>query len=581
MSPVLRAAAARALQRTGLYGAVRALRKLGRDPRRWRHVLDVRADLRAFRRQYRFLAEAGRRVPPRARVLIVSLSDAVSEVKTESMLAKALQMYGGEPWHLTLSWCGRGHAYYRVFDGGRLVRFDRYLPTVLPAEVERAIDDLGTADTVKAFQFHDIEVGRLALASYFRSYHQGKIDLADAQARARLRPLLARGVAEVLAAERMLDEVRPDLILVHDALYVGVGPVFESALKRGIPAVQWIGCQRDDALTIKRFDFATRREHPVSLSEQTWDAVRAQPWTEQEERELMGDFEERYESGRWQSYYNKAYGTLLAPEILRGQLGLDPAKKTAVIFSHILWDSTLFWGTDLFGDYEEWLVETVRAACRNTDVNWVVKLHPQNVWKLKRDRFDPVPMEEKMLAARIGPLPPHVKLLKADADVNTYSLFQLTDYCLTVRGTIGIEMAAFGIPVLTAGTGRFSWRGFTVDSATREEYLRRLARIQDVPRLTPEQTALAKRYAHTLFLHRPYRFRTFELTYKTLQEIGHPLDHNVAIHACSAAELEAAPDLAAFARWALDTRNLDYLAAPNSAAAESSAVTSVTGGEAA
>lgn len=578
MSPLLRAAAARALQRTGLYGAVRALRRLGRDPRRWRHLLDARADLRAFRRQYGFLAEAGARVPPRARVLIVSLSDAVSEVKTESMLAKALQMHGGEPWRLTLSWCGRGHAYYRVFGEDRLVRFDRYLPAALPAEVEQAIDRLRTAEAVKAFQFHEIEVGRLALASYFRSYHQGKIDPADPQAWARLRPLLARGVAEVLAAERMLDEVRPDLIVVHDALYVGVGPVFESALKRGIPAVQWIGCQRDDALTIKRFDFATRREHPVSLSEHTWDAVRAQPWTEQEERELMGDFEERYESGRWQSYYNKAHGTLLAPETVRSQLGLDPAKKTAVIFSHILWDSTLFWGTDLFGDYEEWLVETVRAACRNTDVNWVVKLHPQNVWKLKRDRFDPVPMEEKVLAARIGPLPPHVKLLKADADVNTYSLFELTDYCLTVRGTIGLEMAVFGIPVLTAGTGRFSWRGFTVDSATREDYLARLARIQDIPRPTPEQTVLAKRYAHTLFLRRPCRFHAFQLVYKTFEDLGHPLDHNVAIHARSSAELEAAPDLAAFARWALDTRDLDYLAAPDGSPVEPSAVISVTGG---
>ena len=41
---------------------------------------------------------------------------------------------------------------------------------------------------------------------------------------------------------------------------------------------------------------------------------------------------------------------------------LDPERKTAAIFSHILYDATFFYGESLFADYEEWLVEAVRAA---------------------------------------------------------------------------------------------------------------------------------------------------------------------------------------------------------------------------
>ncbi len=54
---------------------------------------------------------------------------------------------------------------------------------------------------------------------------------------------------------------------------------------------------------------------------------------------------------------------------LRERFDLDRSKKTAFIFPHILSDSALFWGKCLFPNYEEWFVETVRAACANDRVN--------------------------------------------------------------------------------------------------------------------------------------------------------------------------------------------------------------------
>src|SRR5207247_2842701 len=170
-----------------------------------------------------------------------------------------------------------------------------------------------------------------------------------------------------------------------------------------------------------------------------------------------------------------------AAEEGREQLGLDPGKKTAVVFSHLLWDATFFYGTDVFDNYEEWLVETVRAACRNPSLNWVIKLHPANIWKVRRE--DPTAdfMEERVLRQRVGPLPAHVKVVRPETDINTYSFFLVMDYCLTVRGTIGMEAPCYVIPVVTAGTGRYSGRGFTVDSRDRDEYLARLAALETVP----------------------------------------------------------------------------------------------------
>src|SRR5439155_8126171 len=219
-----------------------------------------------------------------------------------------------------------------------------------------------------------------------------------------------------------------------------------------------------------------------------------------------------------------------------------------------------FYGEDLFADQEEWFVETVRAASENPRVNWIVKLHPANVRKLRREGLAGELDEERAIRERIGELPAHVAVLRPESDVSTRSIFEAADYGITIRGSIGVELPCFGVPVLTAGTGFYSGLGFTVDSGSAEEYLARLRRIEEIPPLTAEETLLAKRHAYALFRLRPTRFTSFSTVIRPLEELGHPLDHDLLVNVRSHEELERAPDLRAFAHWAAETRELDYLA---------------------
>src|SRR5208283_4163784 len=155
---------------------------------------------------------------------------------------------------------------------------------------------------------------------------------------------------------------------------------------------------------------------------------------------------------------------------LRERLSLDPNKKTAFIFPHILWDAALFWGKSLFRDFEEWFVETVRLACANDNLNWVIKIHPANRRVRESGSLQGEYAEVVTLRKYIGKLPPHIVMIPPESEISTYSLFPIIDYCLTVCGTVGIEAARLGIPVLTAGSGPYDHRGFTVDSNSREEY---------------------------------------------------------------------------------------------------------------
>ena len=67
------------------------------------------------------------------------------------------------------------------------------------------------------------------------------------------------------------------------------------------------------------------------------------------------------------------------------KLGLIDDRELGVVFSHVLWDANLFYGKDLFEDYGEWFAETTKAACLNTNLNWLIKMHPANLWKRQRD----------------------------------------------------------------------------------------------------------------------------------------------------------------------------------------------------
>jgi hypothetical protein len=364
-------------------------------------------------------------------------------------------------------------------------------------------------------------------------------------------------MAYATAAHRIVQKFRPALAAFVDTGYSPKGELFDVCLAHGIPALDWGVAHKHSTLMLKRYTLENRDEHLNSLSPESWRLVRSMAWTEAHRERLQRELYGNYASGEWYSVagtqFNKRF---LETDRVQQQLGLDPTKKTAFIFPHILWDSTLFWGTCLFGDFAEWLIETVRAACANEAVNWVIKIHPAHVGKSVREGFRTEPAEVITLRQHIGKLPPHVSMIPADSDMSTLSLFPLMDYCLTVRGTIGIEAARLGIPVITAGTGRYDHKGFTIESETRQQYLARLARIQDIPRLSPAQCELAERFAYGLFVLRPLPLTTVTLEYhKSLEKSTSEGRVNIKTKEA----WYTAADLQALAHWITDSKQADFL----------------------
>lgn len=525
---------------------------------RWRLIRD---DYRKTRRQLKEIADRAPEGDSKKKAWMISTMTTVWGVKLEGMLSLSLRFQGYAPAAVYLNHDSWSVRYHHIFKLHRAIYFSPLNPIGKGIESPEITDFIRSrpriADLI-AFEIDRVGIGRIALSNYLNRHKFSRFEIEDAATLAELKLDLERSHRNVVAARRLLRSEKPKVALLLEKGLSPMAELFGVCIDEGVPVVQYCGSQETNSYVLKRYSRANRYQHPFSLDRSTWECVQRLPWSRQCETELMTSFAQSYEQGTW---FNRKFlhlGKTIKPaDEVRSQLGLDPARKTAVIFSHVLWDATFFYGEGLFENYETWLLETIRAACANRNVNWVIKLHPDLVWKLKYEGHTGELRDIIAIRSSVGTLPAHVKLVPPDTDISSYSFFEITDYCLTVRGTIGIEMACHGVPVLTAGTGRYSGLGFTVDSASKEEYLARVASIQSTPAMCEKQIELARRFAYALFKGRPWVVNSFEMVKSPIDKIGQPLDDNVAIHLNSYDQLANASDLLKFADW-VDSDAIDY-----------------------
>lgn len=436
-------------------------------------------------------------------------------IKVELTLLKSLQLAGYRPVVL-LGWRHPLLArYYELAGAEEVPQWNEFAPSVDWHMVDAAMAGIKSTGQLLEFEYQGARAGRFAAAGSLRYLRTGNLDLEIGEVRRFVGQRLLEAMNSAAAAGDLIRWLQPRLAIFVDRGYTPQGEMFDLCLKSGVDVITYNAAHKNNQLIFKRYKLENRDVHPVSLSRESWRLLRQIEWTESHRRKLRGEIYTNYASGEWYGEVATQFQKrMVPPSELRQRLGLDPARKAAAIFSHIFWDATFFWGRDLFSNYEEWFVETIRAACANPSVNWIVKVHPANVTKNIRDGVSGEPAEMTVIRKHIGELPPHISLIPADSDINTYSLFEVIDFCLTVRGTIGIEAASFGKVVLTAGTGRYDHLGFTVDSETREEYTERLAKISEIPLLSPAQRELAERFAYGVFLLRPFPLETVTLEYQ-------------------------------------------------------------------
>lgn len=480
-------------------------------------------------------------------------------LETELFLTKALEVAGYEPIVLAMYTPPYLKECYSL-TGARVCSWEEFdAKADEPLEEKGLLSGIDSVEQLMSYEFLDTRVGQTAVASAFRKLRVGSLDFENAEHRKTISHCLALGLRAAETAHNIISQLKPRIAMFAETEYTRKGELFDVCLKNDVEVIRWHPSHKSNSLMIKRYSSENRGHHLHSLSGKTWGSLSRMKWTSTQSAQVQKELENTYAQQDWYGEIGTQFGKqMTGPQEIRDRLALESTRKTAFIFPHILWDASLMWGRDLFDNYEDWLVKTIQAAIANDKVNWVIKLHPVHRIRSQVEKYQDAPAELISLRSKIGRLPAHIRMLMPEDEIATNSLFAVMDYCLTVRGTVGIEAACRGIPVITGGTGRYDRKGFTIDSESQEEYLDRFINIQNIPPLTPQQRELAERFAYGMFLLRPMPLRSAKLEFS--QNFGtQNYFTRGKIDLLVGKEWDHASDVAAFAEWVNDPDSEDFL----------------------
>ncbi len=481
-----------------------------------------------------------------------------------SVLSLSVCVHGFRGWVATSRQQWLVNRYFRLLNL-KPIYIEDYLPTgnqFLPEEIRRVIDNACSFSDFRDICYRGAPIGKIALSTYSRNIGTGIVDPDEPEVRKELKTILYFICSHMHAAYKVYEKFNVKVLFFTEVFMEEFGAFYYAALEQKLNVIRLAGTVRDNAILSQHLTYENDNIHHSCISPSDWETLRDIPFTEEMQKELNQNFLDRYGDKWWRSKRNHAGTRLVAPKEAREMLNVPAEKKVAVIFSHILYDTLFFFGTDLFQDYAEWLVESVKTACENPNVHWLVKVHPSNIWRgelnsLLQGRYE----EETILEQRIGSLPEHVQIVSPDTPINPYSWFQFADYGITVRGTSGLEMAALGKNVITAGTGRYEGNGFTHDPPDAEAYLNTLRNLHEIPALPHEQALLARRYAYALFVLKPFSLTSLTPRLRTGAKDVYASDDMVYMPT----EFEGSElpeDLKTFSDWVLKTEQRDLISRP-------------------
>lgn len=514
-----------------------------------------------FKNRYAHMLKTQNSHPlPAGTILFFSPMNLSYCMQIESIMAQAMQELGFKPVFVTTynakPLSDRIHR--KIYGFKDILYMEDFMRFAMPKGANAALAALRQATTVekiKRVTFQSAKIGIHALASFTGELPRGKATF-DTYSMNQLVRYARASCKYVAAAEKIISTVNPLKILAVEKGFVSTCEIFYAAINRSVDYIQWLSCHEPNSIMLKRYHKENYRAHPFSVSDQTWSAYKNT--NEDRAHEVLELFHKGYVAGDWFRYKHLTSDKrLLEKTELIKKFNLDPQKKIAIIFAHILNDTNFYYGDDIFTNgFPEWLVETVRAASKNPHVNWLLKLHPANVYRRKNQGYTGEYGEIIEIKEALGKIPDNITIIPADIEINPYSFFMIADYGITVRGTIGAELPCFGIPVLTAGTGRYSARGFTLDSANPHEYLEKIKNIHLIKPLTEEEKTQAIKHAYLFFTVRPAQYTSFMHDIYPFPA-GHPLRRDVEITDPSILRNETLQNIVRFIAYSKDE---DYLA---------------------
>jgi len=289
----------------------------------------------------------------------------------------------------------------------------------------------------------------------------------------------AHGIEHAL--EPILERFAPDIVVVYNGLTTSEYVVKRMAELHGARVVTYSSGFLPGSLMFSGAEPAERMD-----SADWWPTIGAQPLTPAQSR-MIADYMQARSRGH--DTYGRYFHTTRGEDLLDA-LGVSGYERVATFFTNITWDTGCLDRDIGFSSMRAWAIESIEAARGHPDTAVIVRIHPEEI------RWGSQEMLGSAIAEAFPQLPPNVRVVGPEQNINSYALMDSSDVVVTYTTTAGLEAAVRGRPVAVCGEAHYRAKGFTIDVDGIDELHEVLGGRYEPP---ADQVELALRYAYMFF----------------------------------------------------------------------------------
>lgn len=295
------------------------------------------------------------------------------------------------------------------------------------------------------------------------------------------------------ATEAFIGRHAPDAIVLLNGIPAIERAVWETAKRMGVRVIVYEGGPIPDSISMQEARPAASYEFPEAWAQ--WADV---PLSAAESRQLDQFLHRRRYQGQKQDFVYSPTATDDLPEVRR-RLGLPPGRPVFVAFTNVNADTSVFAAQEAYESQFDWLLDCVAFAAAHPELTLVIRVHPAEMDFVARRDGGGVPCREPViqeLLSRCEVIPPNVRLIQADDRISSYDLMRLASVVLVYVTSVGMEAAADGLPVISAGRSHYAPHGFTWHARSRSEFQDLLARLLRQPEPPTDSLERVRRYLY-------------------------------------------------------------------------------------
>lgn len=301
----------------------------------------------------------------------------------------------------------------------------------------------------------DIPVGRIALYNVVNRHKKIELNLTDSEW-LEYQIELKNVINICQAVGRFIDGVRPDRVVVTNALYPANRVVCALAEKRGIPSYFLHAggnfSRRLQALLVGRGDAFSFYENIL----RHWPRFAGTPCNSDDLSQVTDHYLHLFRGKSVFGYSSASQGNAN----IREQLGISSRQR--IVLATMSSTDELFsaqfsgvqatiipFGSSVFSNQIDWIRATVDYISRRPDLFLIIRVHPRE-FPNRRERI--ASEHGRLLRELLVDLPGNVRVNWPEDELSLYDLARETDVVLNAWSSAGKELGILGIPVVLYGT---------------------------------------------------------------------------------------------------------------------------------